>query len=212
MRILHVYYKLYHHATDCPVHFQFQYHLQDWPTPKTPDSDRSEIFQNCPDAFLFIEGRVPRLPFRLVACLVTRFWQINGFKPDNGWLISLPKLRHKLFWFFVNYLVSASAKFPRPEACVAILSPGVEWMELGGSKTATKSPTWPCDPIAKKNRIADRESQFYTEKPILPLSRAFNESFAVRPEKLLENNEYQVYLHCKKTSLNKNHIKNIWNY
>jgi len=139
MRILHVYYKLYHHATDCPVHFQFQYHLQDWPTPKTPDSDRSEIFQNCPDAFLFIEGRVPRLPFRLVACLVTRFWQINGFKPDNGWLISLPKLRHKLFWFFVNYLVSASAKFPRPEACVAILSPGVEWMELGGSKTATKS-------------------------------------------------------------------------
>jgi len=54
--------------------------------------------------FLFIEGRVPRLPFRLVACLVTRFWQISGVKPDNGWLISLPKLRHKLFWFSKSFI------------------------------------------------------------------------------------------------------------
>lgn len=69
-------------------------------------------------------------------------------------------------------------------------------MELGGSKTATKSPTWPCDPIAgkkKNNRTPDRESCFCGENTIvsLALSRAFNESFVDSIQKLLENNEYQ---------------------
>lgn len=73
-------------------------------------------------------------------------------------------------------------------------------MELGGSKTATKSPTWPCDPIAgkKNNRTPDRESCFCGENTIvsLALSRAFNESFVDSIQKLLENNEYQGTTGC----------------